>query len=124
MSDSAICVVKTHATDAEVYLYTHDGGTNLLRDVQRALRRRARWNDPSYLTRMIFDEMTAGRQGSETGAGIDVRAGDNECGRPYVVVDVPRLEVRLEDPVERNVVRRWTFYQFCKADLRRTIPGV
>jgi hypothetical protein len=56
-----------------VYLYTHWKGSELSEIVRRALASEAgrnRWNDAPYLTRIIFDELTRGEQGGETGYGI------------------------------------------------------
>lgn len=40
-----------------VYLYTHDHADTLVKDVHDVLSRRLRWDDPDYLTRMIFCQM-------------------------------------------------------------------
>jgi hypothetical protein len=54
-----------------VTLYTHWGGYTLKADVQRAIAKKWRWGDTSYLTRIIFDEMKGDDRG-ETGFGISV----------------------------------------------------
>ena len=59
------------------YLYTHWGGTDLPLTVQSALLRKECWDDPSYLARIIFDEMT-GLDGETRGHGISANMGDNE----------------------------------------------
>ena len=78
-----------------IYLYTHWDGTELPGILADALGRRLRWTDDSYLARIIFDEMTKGRQGEETGYGISAYMTDNE--HPLLVVDVDRQEVRVID---------------------------
>lgn len=40
-----------------IYLYTHDNAKTLVGIVHDVLSRRERWNDPDYLTRMIFCAM-------------------------------------------------------------------
>ena len=54
----------------EIYLYTHWGAYKLIDDVYSALKKHWRWNDPCYLARIIFDEMTLGMHDEETGFGI------------------------------------------------------
>lgn len=118
MGDRANCVVKQqlYKCEGEIYLYTHWNGSGLLQTVQAAIQRRLRWDDPTYLTRIIFDQMTAGQQGQETGFGIGVgHPSDNS--HDYVVVDVSAQEVRLEDPSSRAVNQRWSFKDFCSADV-------
>lgn len=43
--------------NGSVYLYTHNHADTLVKDVHDVLSRRLRWNDPDYLTRMIFCQM-------------------------------------------------------------------
>jgi hypothetical protein len=40
-----------------VYLYTHDTAHTLVSEVHDALSQRKRWDDPDYLTKMIFCRM-------------------------------------------------------------------
>jgi hypothetical protein len=77
-----------------IYLYTHWGGSGIRHDLERALARRQRWNDAPYLTRIIFDEMTTGQHGNETGFGLSTYPPDNEhpiltvhCGQQKVYID-------------------------------------
>lgn len=54
-----------------VYLYTHDTARNLLANVYNILSKERRWDDPDYLSRMIFCEMIPEQfWNSETGFGI------------------------------------------------------
>ena len=66
MGDRAQVKIK----DTGVFLYTHWNGYRLVDDVKQALAREVRWDDPEYLARIIFDQMTEGSHGSETGHGI------------------------------------------------------
>ena len=94
MGDRAnVFVVERQGKDAKdvkgVYLYTHWAGHELAQVVQDALAKRWRWDDDSYLTRIIFDEMTKGDHGAETGYGISASMGDN--GHQIIAVD-PRQQ--------------------------------
>lgn len=122
MGDRANCVVHQNLYEDEdnppVWLYTHWRGTGLPVIVQQALiRGKPRWDDPPYLTRIIFDEMTSGQHGGETGFGISTSVCDNE--HDYVVVDPRTQEVRIEDPTTREVKQRWSFEGYCGADLSK-----
>jgi hypothetical protein len=72
MGDRAQVKVVTNYGD--VYLYTHWYGHKLKKTVAKALDRgRDRWNDPEYLTRIIFSEMIKGHEKENTGFGIGVK---------------------------------------------------
>lgn len=75
-----------------VYLYTHWGGTELPQTLAKALDSKAgrsRWDDESYLARIIFCHMLAEGNGLNTddvtGFGISCSPPDNE--HPYLDVD-------------------------------------
>jgi len=71
-----------------VYLYTHWGGTELSQMVARALDRgRKRWDDPSYLARIIFCEMVKGYEMEETGFGIAPYETVPDLNHPTITVD-------------------------------------
>jgi hypothetical protein len=81
MGDRANAVVLDTYTDEAVFLYGHWSGYELPELVRKALvsdAGRNRWGDSSYLARIVFDMMSAGQQGSETGFGIATRPPDNE----------------------------------------------
>ncbi len=117
MGDRANCIVlqNTYEENPPVWLYTHWDGSNLLAMVQKAIQHKQRWEDSPYLTRIIFDTMSAGHQGEETGFGISTSECDNN--HHYVVVDPKRQEVRIEDLESRYVYHRWTFKEFCTTNL-------
>lgn len=72
-----VLVLQRGSKDAGVYLYTHWGASDLVQDVEKAIAKKWRWNDPDYLARIIFDVMTAECHGEETGYGIGIEmAGD------------------------------------------------
>ena len=58
-----------------IYLYTHWGGSDLDSVLRTALARRQRWDDPPYLTRIIFCELV---KGDEAGYGIGTEVTDSE----------------------------------------------
>lgn len=60
--------------DKSVYLYSHWTGNKLLENVHSALKRKQRWTDDSYLTRIIFCEML--RYGYRNDL---LKAFDDEC---------------------------------------------
>lgn len=70
MGDRAQVKIVSKYADTPVYLYTHWGASDLDAAVFRAVAKKWRWDDHEYLTRIIFDEMTMGSQGEETGFGI------------------------------------------------------
>lgn len=59
-----------------VYLYTHWTGYKIEQDARDALAREQRWDDHPYLTRIVFDTMSKGDQGRETGFGISTQPGE------------------------------------------------
>lgn len=116
MGDRANVVVQQEGF-SEVFLYTHWDGWNLPQLVQTALRRHERWTDPQYLGRIVFCTMVKGHEDGETGYGISSQIGDNTVGRPLLVLDTIRCEVRFEDENDRsNVIKRYSFTDYCALD--------
>jgi hypothetical protein len=83
MGDRANIVVEQDG--GRIYLYSHWTGYQLPVVLRDALKRGERWDDDTYLTRIIFDQMTDGRHGETTGFGIGVYLSDNEYN--ILVVD-------------------------------------
>jgi hypothetical protein len=102
MGDRANIYVKNDE-DKGVYLYTHWGGYELPLTAQAALAKRMRWSDESYLTRIIFDTMTEGCQGQETGFGIATYEPDNEY--PLIEVDCDEKKISFNG-------NSWTFEEY------------
>lgn len=88
-----------------IYLYTHWSGSEIESDLRTALSKRWRWGDPAYLTRIIFDVMTEGSHGSETGFGISTSIPDNE--HDILVVDTLGQKVHSTD-----TGKSWSFEDF------------
>lgn len=78
MGDRANIVIQEEK-GGKIYLYTHWAGTELPATLQAALRRgKDRWDDESYLARIIFCEMVKGQEMTEAGYGISTYEGDND----------------------------------------------
>ncbi len=96
MGDRANVVIDEE-DGGTIYLYTHWGGTDLPQTLQNALKRKWRWQDESYLARIILQEMT-GPEIRETGYGIATSPPDN--GKPYLRVSTKAQTVTVDfDPV-------------------------
>lgn len=71
MGDRGVIEIIDPQNDNKVCLYTHWSGSDLDATLAKALDRgRERWNDSSYLTRIIFNEMTKGFEMDTAGFGI------------------------------------------------------
>lgn len=91
MGDRANIVIDDNGS--RVFLYTHWSGLELPEILRAALARRARWDDPQYLSRIVFQQMVGTDRG-ETGFGISAVCGDNSY--PLLIVDCAKQQVRLE----------------------------
>ena len=81
----------TKSEERPVVLYTHWGAKRMLGDLIETLKRKKRWNDAPYLSRMIFCQMMGDYTRGETGYGILTdNVGDAE---EEIVVDMDRQEV-------------------------------
>ena len=122
MGDRANIVMTQHRGTAEqggaeLFLYTHWGGHKLPETLQAALiHGRARWDDESYLARIIFDEMVGANWGKLSGFGLSTYPCDNE--HDYLVVDCEKQEVRREHEATREAIARWPFEAFCALDIK------
>jgi len=93
-----VFIQDSYSDDASkgVYLYQHWDGDYLFQEVQNAIAKGDRWNDPEYLTRIIFCEMvkTFDQVDGSTGYGIGTsQHGDIEY---LVIVDIENQNV-IED---------------------------
>lgn len=97
--------------DTGVFLYTHWGSGEIVEDVRTVIRRGKRLNDPEYLARIVFDQMTLGRQGSETGAGI----GTSQHGDIAVLVTIntEKKTVRVDNMYDKTSTTQ-TFQEFAQ----------
>ena len=78
--------------EGKIYFYTHWGAEGLEDCLCAALiRGRDRWDDPSYLARIIFSEMIQDEVMGNTGYGIAPYECDPEY--PTIVVDLEKRTV-------------------------------
>ncbi|KKN28612.1 hypothetical protein LCGC14_0852570 [marine sediment metagenome] len=97
-----------------VYLYTHWGGSEIKQTLQDVLKRKQRWDDEAYLTRMIFCGMCDDLSG-ETGFGISTKIQDNE----YNILEVDCASQKVKEVTEEGVlVKEWTFAEFIDETIR------
>lgn len=105
MGDRANVFVKSdYKDDHGVYLYTHWRGSELPETLRDALKRgRGRWDDESYLTRIIFSEMIKDRVMEDTGYGISsfITDGDDRI----LTVNVSTATVSFKD-------KSWSFSEY------------
>ena len=75
--------IEVRQKHGSVFLYSHRGGSEICATLAIALNKgRGRWSDPSYLTRIIFNELQGDDRGT-TGFGISVgQPDDNEYDIP------------------------------------------
>lgn len=96
MGDRSNIIVYTNETrnpSEKVVIYSHWDGPDLILKLKKALERRKRWDDESYLTRIIVDEVIGGDQGEETGYGI---TGGSRCDNEYPYVHVHTRTQKVE----------------------------
>jgi len=102
-----------------VYLYSHWGGYDAPRNIRDALiRGKDRWNDCSYLTRIIFRQLGAGSENGNTGFGIWASMMDNE--HPIPVIDCDTQTVSFEADPSADwlndhplIGKSWSFEDYC-----------
>ncbi len=103
MGDRGNIVVVDEFDIPAVYLYSHWGGYELGDTLATVLSRGQRWDDGSYLARMIFCEMVKGSETGETGFGISTAPPDNE--HAYLVVDIKGQRVLIGDASNASTLR-------------------
>lgn len=117
MGDRGNIRIEQGSEVGDVWLYSHWGGSDLAEELQRALARGLRWDDPAYLARIVFDAMTEGQVGEATGYGISTWAQDNEHAILRVTLDGQVQVTTSERPVgDPGVVRTMAIQDFVKLD--------
>ena len=100
MGDRANIVMKqnhSNSNTGEIYFYTRWDGYQLPKILQDALKRgRRRWDDESYLARIIFSEMIQGNLEGENGYGISAYLTDNEYDLLVVDAETQTVTIRKE----------------------------
>lgn len=103
MGDRGNILIKEEE-GGKIYLYTHWDGSNLKSILKKSLKRgQPRWDDESYLTRIIFSEMIKDDILEETGYGISTWLGDG---------DDKVWEVNMKEKTIKNKDKEWTFSKF------------
>lgn len=127
MGDRANIVVRQH-DGGLVYLYSHWGGCELWESLKTTLAKRWRWDDETYLARLIFQDMTRGCEDQETGFGISTSLTDNEYPLLVVDCDYKTVSVHNEDDNLKDLatepIRRFSFAEYVNLteDPRRMSP--
>ena len=117
MGDRATFAVETHP-DKRVYFYAHWTGHNVPKVIQTALSLRERWNDATYLARMLFCHLCHGEEMGTTGFGIGAELDDSSY--PILVLRPAKQIVELHAYDGDSIVGAWkkptvvwTFEEFC-----------
>ena len=111
MGDRANIVIQKDNSNflADLYFYTHWQGYSLPKIVQDALiRGQERWDDASYLARIIFCKLVEGEENDLTGYGISNLEQDNE--HPFVIVNIHQKTVSINN-------KTWTFKEYIQAEI-------
>ena len=94
MGDKSNIVIQ-ESNGNRIYLYGHWMGEDAINVVAEVLGRRQRWNDESYLARMLFSKMVEGDIDGETGYGISTYMCDNEY--PIIVLEPATQTAVIEE---------------------------
>lgn len=124
MGDRSNIVIHQSNGD-RVYLYGHWMGEDSINVVWDVLSIGARWNDESYLARMMFSEMTHGAYDCETGFGISANyPPDNEY--PFIVLYPKDQTVQIESEEQALTPRipMQTFLDYMPKPGQRTFDNV
>lgn len=110
--------VQSDESQVGIYLYTHWNGSEWPERLRLALdtpAARRRWNDPSYLTRILVANLFEDLGLGETGGGISTVLTDN--GHEIIVVDLVREQVSFASPGNEPYIDHWqntlSFEDFC-----------
>lgn len=109
--------------DKRVYLYSHWAGRDIPAILQSALLRgKGRWLDDCYLARIVFNEMTKGREMEETGFGIDT-VEHEDTSHPIPVLNCTTQMIAWEKGAyganPREPISFADYVQLAADDLRR-----
>lgn len=97
---------QVYFKESGVYLYTHWGAYELIKDVKKALGKKMRWEDVEYLARIVFDTMIGESQGEETGFGI----GTEKHGDIWRLIEIDGTNVKVID--HGHTIFEGTFEEF------------
>lgn len=120
MGDRANIVIEkdTGMFPHEVYFYTHWHGRKIKPILKAALIKGVdRWDDPQYLSRVIFCELVSAGKDEVTGFGITTAIGDG--GYKLLCVNMEEKKVRVRDSgknVRAPVLKEWSFEDYCAVE--------
>jgi len=109
-----------------VYLYQHMDGYNLAQEVQIALSKRDRWDDPEYLTRIIFTTMLKENEAIEQTTGYGI--GTEQHGDIEYLITIDTIEQTVT--VSNGYGSKWsdrfygTFEEFLRAKVSARMERV
>jgi len=116
-------IAIVHGKKEQVWLYSHWGGSDLPNRLKKGLDAgRGRWNDDSYLTKIIIGHVVPpDNWKEETGYGISTRLQDNE--HEILVVDIPNQRVftieeeelenfKVPDGYVPDESKQWSFEKY------------
>lgn len=129
MGDRAnIFVIDQTASTCGIYLYTHSSGAEWPEALRLALNEdaaRRRWDDPSYLTRILVAHLYADLGLSEGGGGIGTE--HYSANHHTIVLDIPNRVVAFAPDGAETDPENWTnpmsFAEFCD-QIEATYPNV
>ena len=110
-----------------IYLYTHWSGYEWPERLRLAMNlgtARGRWNDESYLTRILITELYEDLGKGATGGGISTL----RCGGEYevIIVDIPAQQVAFAEEGSEEDRNNWhghlSFEDYC-GQVEATWPG-
>lgn len=98
---------------AAVWLYTHWNGDALADVLQEALSRRERWDDASYLARIVFEVLLGNDRGGTTGFGIQAHPAP-DANVEYLVADTRTQTVKMVPRRKPDAapLQAWSFEDF------------
>jgi hypothetical protein len=116
MGDRANIIIQ-YEGGQQIFFYTHWNGYRLPDLLKEALvQGRSRWDDPSYLARIIFCAMVHDANDSRTGFGISPRLTDNE--HDFLIVDTVNNLVGISETTDLSAAHTtFSFDGFC------SLPG-
>lgn len=107
-------IVMEYEDNKRIYFYSHWRGSDLPLILQVSLQKKVRWNDESYLARIIFNGLTDGVEQEETGFGIAPYICDNE--HDLLIVN-PSKQTVTRETEKKKKVKQWTFQEFINIDV-------
>lgn len=79
-----------------IYLYTHWHGTDLpiiVADTLNSEQGRSRWDDPSYLARIIFTNMVKSEKHDDGETGFGIAPYRMDYNHPDIIIDLYNMTV-------------------------------